>query len=139
MEHTRLEVMDMVMNYPYHIKRLQEIKDEQSQITETFNLQMQDFTKPMPNSEGHDPFYNEKLRLVKMSQEYVRLEHKVRYIQERLHRVTDERMALILNLKLSGKTYKEISKIVNLSISRSQALMSDICNDLRGAVISGSE
>lgn len=139
MEHTRLEVMDLVMNYSYHIKRLQEIRDTHFQLTETLNDTAQDFTKPMPNAEGQDPFYNEQLRLLKMNQEYARLEYKVRYIQERMHRVKDERMALILNLKLSGKTYKEISKTVNLSISRSQALMSDICNDIRGAVISGTE
>ena len=122
-----------------HIERLKEIKDKHFQLTETLNDTAQDFTKPMPNVDGHDPFYNEQLRLLKMNQEYARLEYKVRYIQERMHRVKDERMALILNLKLSGKTYKEISKTVNLSISRSQALMSDICNDIRGAVISGTE
>ena len=68
-------------------------------------------------------------RLMKMDQELTRLENKTRYIQNRWNRITDERLATILNLRLSGYIYKEIAERVGLSEPRVNQLMKEICKE----------
>ena len=66
-----------------------------------------------------------------MDKELSRLEYKVRYIQNRSERVVDERLGLVFNMRLSGKTYQEIADELEVTKPRVNQMMNEICTILQ--------
>lgn len=60
---------------------------------------------------------NEAIRQVDNSRYWAETITDMKYIQDRWHRITDEKEAMILNLRLNGITVAEISYIMHMSQS----------------------
>lgn len=125
--------MDLINNYPYYISRLKELNSQyQSEIGGGMTAQY-GIESAMPKAQGmnSNPVENDVMRRKKMDKEITRLENKARYIQNRWDRITDERMALVFNLRLNGMTYRTIAFDLGISKSRVHQVMDEICELLQ--------
>ena len=132
-QYTIEKIMDLINNYPFYIKRI--IKLRERYLTEVAGGNISQYgiesSLPKPQGNNSDPVYNEMQRLLKMDKELSRLEYKVRYIQNRSERVVDERLGLVFNMRLSGKTYQEIADELEVTKPRVNQLMNEICTILQ--------
>lgn len=127
------KIMDLINNYPYYISRLKELNSQyQSEIGGGMTAQY-GIESAMPKAQGmnSNPVENDVMRRKKMDKEITRLENKARYIQNRWDRITDERMALVFNLRLNGMTYRTIAFDLGISKSRIHQVMDEICELLQ--------
>ncbi len=131
--YTTEKIMDLINNYPYYISRIKELRKRYDTSVGGGNIGQYgiESTLPKPQGGNTDPVHNEVQRLLKMDKELSRLEYKARYIQNRWDRIVDERMALVFNLRLSGKTYREIAKETDMSKSRVHQVMDEVCELLK--------
>lgn len=123
------KIMDLINNYPFYISRIKELRKRYDSQVGGGNIGQYgiEATLPKPQGTNTDPVHNEVQRLLKMDKELSRLETKARYIQNRWDRITDERMAIIFNLRLSGMTYQEIALEIDLSQQRVHQITKEIC------------
>lgn len=123
------KIMDLINNYPFYISRIKELRNRYNSEIGGGNIGQYgiEATLPKPQGNNTDPVHNEVQRLLKMDKELSRLESKARYIQNRWDRITDERMAIIFNMRLSGKTYQEIALEIDLSLQRVHQITKEIC------------
>ncbi|WP_020006202.1 hypothetical protein [Salinicoccus albus] len=131
--YTTEKIMDLINNYPYYISRLKELNAQyESEIGSGMTAQY-GIESVMPKAQGSNssPVENDTLRRKKMNKEISRLESKARYIQNRWDRITDERMALVFNLRLNGMTYQNIACELDISSSRIHQIMYEICKLLQ--------
>jgi len=123
------KIMDLINNYPFYISRIKELRKRYDSEVGGGNIGQYgvEATLPKPQGTNTDPVLNEVQRLLKMDKELSRLEAKARYIQNRWDRITDERMAIIFNMRLSGKTYQDIATEIDLSQQRVHQITKEIC------------
>lgn len=88
-------------------------------------------TMPKPQGQTSDPILREVQRLMKQDTVIAKYEAKVRYIQNRWDRITDEKQAMIFNMVLSGVGYDKIAKTVELSAQRIHQIINEIAETLK--------
>ena len=127
------KIMDLINNYPFYIKRIIKLRERYLNEVAGGNISQYGIESSLPKPQGNnsDPVYNEMQRLLKMDKELSRLEYKVRYIQNRSERVVDERLGLVFNMRLSGKTYQEIADELEVTKPRVNQIMNEICTILQ--------
>lgn len=132
-QYTIEKIMDLINNYPFYIKRIIKLRERYLNEVAGGNISQYGIESTLPKSQGNnsDPVYNEMQRLLKMDKELSRLEYKVRYIQNRGERVVDERLGLVFNMRLSGKTYQEIADELEVTKPRVNQMMNEICTILQ--------
>lgn len=132
-QYTIEKIMDLINNYPFYIKRIIKLRERYLNEVAGGNISQYGIESSLPKPQGNnsDPVYNEMQRLLKMDKELSRLEYKVRYIQNRGERVVDERLGLVLNMRLSGKTYQEIADELEVTKPRVNQMMNEICTILQ--------
>lgn len=132
-QYTIEKIMDLINNYPFYIKRIIKLRERYLNEVAGGNISQYgiESTLPKPQGNNSDPVYNEMQRLLKMDKELSRLECKVRYIQNRGERVVDERLGLVFNMRLSGKTYQEIADELEVTKPRVNQMMNEICTILQ--------
>ena len=75
---------------------------------------------------------NEAVRLADSSRYWVETITDMKYIQDRWHRVTDEKEAMILNLRLNGISIAEIGYIMKLDRSNVYRNLRKIAKNIKG-------
>lgn len=132
-QYTIEKIMDLINNYPFYIKRIIKLRERYLNEVAGGNISQYGIESSLPKPQGNnsDPVYNEMQRLLKMDKELSRLEYKVRYIQNRSERVVDERLGLVFNMRLSGKTYQEIADELEVTKPRVNQMMNEICTILQ--------
>lgn len=127
------KIMDLINSYPYYISRLKELDAQYKSEVGGGATSQYGIDAAMPKAQGgnSDPAHNDTIRRMKMDKELNRLQAKVRYIQNRWDRITDERTALVFNLRLNGMTYQSISKEVGVSPQRAHSIMNEVCETLQ--------
>ncbi|MEZ2459318.1 hypothetical protein ACBR55_12125 [Salinicoccus roseus] len=127
------KIMDLINNYPYYISRLKELDAQYKSEVGGGATSQYGIDAAMPKAQGgnSDPVHNDTIRRMKMDKELNRLQAKVRYIQNRWDRITDERTALVFNLRLNGMTYQSIAKEVGISPQRAHSIMNEVCETLQ--------
>ncbi len=127
------KIMDLINNYPYYISRLKELDAQYKSEVGGGSTSQYGIDAAMPKAQGgnSDPVHNDTIRRMKMDKELNRLQAKVRYIQNRWDRITDERTALVFNLRLNGMTYQSIAKEVGISPQRAHSIMNEVCETLQ--------
>lgn len=132
-QYTIEKIMDLINNYPFYIKRIIKLRERYLNEVAGGNISQYGIESSLPKPQGNnsDPVYNEMQRLLKMDKELSRLEYKVRYIQNRAERVVDERLGLVFNMRLSGKTYQEIADELEVTKPRVNQMMNEICTILQ--------
>ncbi|KIH69931.1 hypothetical protein [Salinicoccus roseus] len=127
------KIMDLINSYPYYISRLKELDAQYKSEVGGGATSQYGIDAAMPKAQGgnSDPVHNDTIRRMKMDKELNRLQAKVRYIQNRWDRITDERTALVFNLRLNGMTYQSIAKEVGISPQRAHSIMNEVCETLQ--------
>lgn len=127
------KIMDLINNYPFYISHITMMRKKYNDDVGGGNIAQYgiESTLPKPQGSNTDPVFNEVQRLTKMDKELSRIERKARYIQNRWDRITDERLAIVFNLRLSGTTYQDIADALDVSKSRVSQMMNEICELLK--------
>ena len=86
----------------------------------------------MPKAQGNnsDPIYNEVVRRQKAHSSVSKLEEKVRFIQEHMHVITDEKEQIVLHKLLDGYSLRAISRITGNSFSKVRTSKDNIARQL---------
>ncbi|MFB9860889.1 sigma factor-like helix-turn-helix DNA-binding protein [Salinicoccus siamensis] len=123
------KIMDMINSYPYYISKIKELRAQYNSDVGGGATAQYGIESVMPKAQGttSDPVHNEVERRLKRGAELSRLEARARYIQNRWSRITDERMALVFNLRLDGMTYQSIAEEVGVSTTRVYQIMKEAC------------
>lgn len=131
--YTTEKIMDLINNYPYYISRIKELNAQYKSEIGGGSTSQYGIEAAMPKAAGgnSDPVHNDTVRRMKMDKELSRLESKARYIQNRWDRITDERMAIIFNLRLNGMTYQSISEEIGVTRQRAHQVMYEVCEILK--------
>src|SRR5690606_18718665 len=85
---------------------------------------------PKPKGKTSDPIYSEVIRRSKRWQKIKEYEEKVKFIQERIHVINDEREAEVLHWLLEGKSYRWIGQHMGLSFSHIKRIRDSIIEQL---------
>ncbi|PKE64229.1 hypothetical protein [Macrococcoides caseolyticum] len=133
MTYTTEQIKDIINNYPIYIKRIFELKRSYYENIMGGNTALYgiEATLPKGNGSNSDPVFNEINRILKTDKTIIRLENKVKYIQNRWDRVIDERMAIVLSDKLSGYTIYDSAEKLDCSPQRISQIFNEIAELLK--------
>jgi len=74
---------------------------------------------------------NEAIRLADNSRYFAEAITDMKYIQDRWHRVTDEKEAMVLNLRLNGNTMTEISHLMKIDRSGAYKILRSVAKKIK--------
>lgn len=128
MTYTTDQIKDIINNYPIYIKRLVTLKKDYYSNILGGNTALYGIEAALPKGSGtnSDPVFKELDRILRTDKSITRLENKVRYIQNRWDRITDERLAILLADKLSGKTIYHTAEKLNCTPQRISQLFNEL-------------
>lgn len=109
------EIANLLRDYHWMVNEIARqrglLEDAGENITAQYGIDM-----VMPHGSGTgDPIYIEVQRRVKKTKRVERLEVKVKYIQDRVHLITNEREKTVLDCLMDGMSMIKISRHMGLS------------------------
>ena len=133
MTYTTEQIARMIKEYQMNVKIVAKLRKEY--IEDVCGASIAQYgieaTLPKPQGQTSDPILREVQRLMKQDTVIAKYEAKVRYIQNRWDRITDEKQAMIFNMVLSGVAYDKIAKTVELSAQRIHQIINEIAEILK--------
>lgn len=108
------QVIELINNYKENFTVYTNLMKEYQDVMIGGNIAQYGEQAGMPKAQGttSNLVWNELQRLIRQDKMISKYEVKVRYIQNRWDRVTDEKQAIILSQKLNGKSNAEIGKML---------------------------
>ncbi|PKD98548.1 hypothetical protein [Macrococcoides caseolyticum] len=133
MTYTTNQIVRMIKDYQMNVKVVAKLRKEYIEDVCGANISQYgiEATMPKPQGQTSDPILREVQRLMKQDTVIAKYEAKVRYIQNRWDRITDEKQAMIFNMVLSGVAYEKIAKTVELSAQRIHQIINEIAEILK--------
>ena len=122
-------------NYHWMIQMLKLKKQEMDQdagerITSQYGLQA---SMPKPKGNNTDPVYFEVIRRDKEWRTIEKIEQKVRFIQQRMSAITDEKELTVLNRILDGWSLRYISHKLGIPLTNVRRIRDDIVSKMYDA------
>lgn len=120
------EIANILKNYHWmlnSIKMMYESLQEVSSKTAAYGIEA---SLPKPQGTNSDPIFNDVIRRSKYWKKIKDYEEKIKYIQGRLHLITDDREAEVLFWLLEGKSYRWIAQHMGLSKTNIQRIRDSI-------------
>lgn len=112
MTYTVKKILELIKMYHVHIELIKNRQREYSSVGVT----VYDIEATLPKSNQiSDTVAEEAIRLIRDDSMFQLVESNVKYIQDRLDSVEDEEDAIVLSLRLSGYTVKEIANLHNVT------------------------
>lgn len=112
------------------IVRLRQIlEDAGENLTQQYGIES---SMPKPKGKVNDPIYMEVTRRVRQWKRVERLEWKVRFVQEQMERITDERERTVLDCILDGMSISETARHVGVSPRHIQRIKENIVEKMSG-------
>ncbi|BAM46332.1 hypothetical protein [Amphibacillus xylanus] len=122
-------ILKIIHMYHINMKNIKEMEQELSSVgVSQYGIEA---TLPKGNAISK-VVENEAIRLVESSRYWSETVTDMKYIQDRWHRITDEKEAMILNLRLDGLSMSEISRIVNMDRSHLYKVLRKIARTIKG-------
>lgn len=110
------EIKHILSNYFWMIKEVKRINDELNEIETSVTAQYGiEATLPKPQGLTSDAIANEVVRRDKKSQRKYDFIQKIKYVQERIHLIEDDREKVVLDCLLDGMSISAISNHMGLS------------------------
>jgi len=130
----RQEIESILKDYHWMINSIKIMQDEAASskgLVSQYGLEA-----GMPKQKGRtsDPVYGEVLRRSKYCERIEEYERKVKFIQDRLHLITDPRESEVLHWILEGKSLGWIGRHMGLSITHIRRIRSDIVDKMSETV-----
>lgn len=128
MTYSTKQVLTLIKEYQKNVKAIAHLRKEYLESICGGNIAQYGIESSMPKAVGQtsDPVFKEVNRLLKQDKVIQRFENKVKYIQNRWDRVTDETQEVILSQVLSGTSYEYIAETMGISKQRVHQIINDI-------------
>ena len=75
---------------------------------------------------------SEALRQIENSKFWAEIITDIKYLQDRYHRITDEREAMVLNLRVDGYSVRDIAQIMKMDRSNVYRILRNIAMKIKG-------
>lgn len=125
------EIENALKNYHWMINSIKIMREsidaEISSKTAIYGLEA---TLPKPQGVPSDPVFADVVRRAKYWKKIKKYETEVKYIQNRMHRITDDRESEVLYWLLEGKSYRWIGNHMGLSYSHIKRIRDSIVDQL---------
>lgn len=114
--YTPLEVSNIIRDYHWMINEIKRINfvlnDTDQKVTASYGIEAS-----MPKAKGDpaDTIAFEVIRREKKSKRVTKLEKKIKFIQDNLHKVQDERQKVVLDCLLDGMSITKVAYHMGLS------------------------
>lgn len=106
------KVLDIIRDYHININNIRGISNDMASV----GVAQGGIESSMPKANSiSDVVANEALRQIEMTGYFAEMLTDIKYLQDRWDRVTIEKDAQVLNLRLSGLTSMEIGQVVGCS------------------------
>lgn len=116
MEYTEKDIKHILSNYFWMIKEVQRINGEleeyETNVTAQYGIES---TLPKPKGLTSDTVANEVVRRDKKEQRKMEFVHKIKYVQDRIHLIEDDREKVVLDCLLDGLSISAISNHMGLT------------------------
>ena len=109
MTYTVKKILELIRMYHVNINNIKERQREYQSVGVSVISDM-----PKANNIS-DTVANEALRLIRDDRMFQLIESDVKYIQDRLDRVTEKEDAIILSMRLNGRSVRDIAEMHNVS------------------------
>jgi len=119
-------------NYHWMIKEIQRLREYLAEYGEGVAIKIDGL--PKGKGKPGDPLFMEVARRERYAKRLTHLEKKVRYIQDRIDVITDDRERTVLDCLLDGLTVVEISHHMRLSRKHVHRIKEDIVRKMAEAV-----
>ncbi|WP_210126550.1 hypothetical protein [Mammaliicoccus sp. N-M50] len=128
MTYSTKQVLTLIKEYQDNVKTIARLRKEYIENVCGGNIAQYGIESSMPKAVGQtsDPVFREVTRLLKQDKMLNRYENKIKYVQDRWDRVSDETQETILNQVLSGVSYEEIAKTMGKTPSRISQIVKEI-------------
>jgi len=130
---TKKEIEKILKDYHWmlnSIKIMREAMDEGAYISSKIPMYGLDAAMPKPKGYTGDPVYADVIRRSKHWKKIEWYEKAVKYIQERIDRIKDERESEVLYWLLEGKSYRWIGNHMGLSFAHIKRIRDSIVDQL---------
>ena len=116
MTYSDKEIKHILSNYFWMIKEVKRINDELSEIETSVTAQYGiEASMPKPQGLTSDAIANEVVRRDKKAQRKYEFIRKIKYVQERIYLIEDDREKVVLDCLLDGMSISAISNHMGLS------------------------
>ena len=116
MTYSDKEIKHILSNYFWMIKEVKRINDELSEIETSVTAQYGiEASMPKPQGLTSDAIANEVIRRDKKAQRKYEFIRKIKYVQERIYLIEDDREKVVLDCLLDGMSISAISNHMGLS------------------------
>lgn len=109
MTYTVKKILELIRMYHVNINNIKKRQREYQSVGVSVISDM-----PKANNIS-DTVANEALRLIRDDRMFQLIESDVKYIQDRLDRVTEKEDAIILSMRLNGRSVRDIAEMHNVS------------------------
>ena len=129
------QIKSALHNYHWMIQVIKLKKQELEQVAGNHVVAQYGVQASLPKPQGNpaDPVYFEVLRRDKERKTIEKLEKKVRFIQERMHVITDEKELTVLNRILDGWSLRYISHQFGIPLTNVRRIRDDIVHKMLSA------
>lgn len=129
----RKEIENILKDYHWMINSIkimrQSLEHAGEGLTSKYGVEA---SLPKPQGTNSDPIFREVVRRSKRWKSIHRYEEKVKFVQDRMHLIKDEREQEVLYWILEGKSYRWIAQHMGLSSSHIKRLRDSIVEQLAG-------
>lgn len=106
------KVLEIIRNYHHNINYIRDMSRDYASV----GVSQYGIEASLPKGNNiTDAVANEALRQIEMTGYFADIMTDIKYIQDRWDRVTDEKEAQVLNLRLSGLSASEIGQVIGCS------------------------
>src|SRR5690606_13462132 len=75
---------------------------------------------------------SEALRQIENSKFWAEIITDIKYLQDRYHRITDEKEAMVLNLRMDGYSVRDIAQLMKMDRSNVYRMLKSIAKQIKG-------
>ena len=126
--YTKDQIENMLRDYHWMVREIERIRSYLSTAGERVIVNYEGLDMPKPQGGVRDPIHSEVARREKQWRRMAKLEEKVRFIQDRIDIITDERERTVLDCMLDGMSFTAISYHMGLSKALVTGLKDNIVN-----------
>lgn len=122
------KILNIIKNYHINIKNMKELQIEARSV----GVSQYGIDSSMPKGNTISSVVeNEVLRQMENVKFWADMATDIKYVQERLHKITDEQEAKVLHLRLDGCSVVEIAKLLGIERAHVYRLLKNIAKTIK--------
>lgn len=123
------KILEIIKNYRVNMNNIRNQNNDLSSV----GVSVYGVEASLPKGNGtSDIVATEAFRLIEGTKHFANIKTDMKYLQDRWHRVTDEKQAMVLSLSLDGLSVEEIANIQEVSRSSVYRTLTNIAEVIKG-------